>query len=99
MDVKIEILPKKSGNVVGVDTLNLDIQDGELVAFLGPSGGGKTTTLLMIAGIYNPTSGYIRFGEQVVNQVPPRERNIGMVFQSYALYPHMTVFGNISYPR
>jgi inositol-phosphate transport system ATP-binding protein len=98
MEVKIENLTKKFGNVVGVDTLNLDIKDGEFVAFLGPSGCGKTTTLLMIAGIYKPTSGYIRFGEQVVNQVPPRERNIGMVFQSYALYPHMTVFGNISYP-
>jgi inositol-phosphate transport system ATP-binding protein len=98
MEVKIENLTKKFGSVVGVDTLNLDIKDGEFVAFLGPSGCGKTTTLLMIAGIYKPTSGYIRFGEQVVNQVPPRERNIGMVFQSYALYPHMTVFGNISYP-
>jgi inositol-phosphate transport system ATP-binding protein len=98
MEVKIENLTKKFGNVIGVDTLNLDIKDGEFVAFLGPSGCGKTTTLLMIAGIYKPTSGYIRFGEQVVNQVPPRERNIGMVFQSYALYPHMTVFGNISYP-
>lgn len=98
MEVKIENLTKKFGSVVGVDTLNLDIQDGEFVAFLGPSGCGKTTTLLMIAGIYKPTSGVIRFGEHVVNQVPPRERNIGMVFQSYALYPHMTVFGNISYP-
>jgi inositol-phosphate transport system ATP-binding protein len=98
MEVKIENLTKKFGNVVGVDTLNLDIQDGEFVAFLGPSGCGKTTTLLMVAGIYKPTSGVIRFGERVVNQVPPRERNIGMVFQSYALYPHMTVFGNISYP-
>lgn len=98
MDVKIESLTKKFGQVVGVDTLNLDIQDGEFVAFLGPSGCGKTTTLLMIAGIYKPTSGTIYFGNRVVNQVPPRERNIGMVFQSYALYPHMTVFGNISYP-
>ena len=98
MEVQIENLTKKFGNVVGVDTLNLDIQDGEFVAFLGPSGCGKTTTLLMVAGIYKPTSGVIRFGERVVNQVPPRERNIGMVFQSYALYPHMTVFGNISYP-
>ncbi len=98
MKVKIENLTKKFGNVVGVQDINLDIKDGEFVAFLGPSGCGKTTTLLMLAGIYKPSEGYIRFDERVVNQVPPRERNIGMVFQSYALYPHMTVFGNISYP-
>ena len=98
MQVQIENLTKKFGNVVGVEGLNLDIQDGEFIAFLGPSGCGKTTTLLMLAGIYKPTNGVIRFGERVVNQVAPRDRNIGMVFQSYALYPHMTVFGNISYP-
>ncbi|MGH2541334.1 MAG: ABC transporter ATP-binding protein, partial [Ardenticatenaceae bacterium] len=66
--------------------------------FLGPSGCGKTTTLLMVAGIYKPTEGTIRFDGHVVNQAPPKDRNIGMVFQSYALYPHMTVFQNISYP-
>ena len=98
MDVTITQLSKKFGSVKAVDDINLDIQDGEFVAFLGPSGCGKTTTLLMLAGIYKPSGGTIQFGERVVNQVPPRERNIGMVFQSYALYPHMTVFGNISYP-
>ncbi|MBC7811380.1 MAG: ABC transporter ATP-binding protein [Burkholderiales bacterium] len=98
MKVSIEQLSKKFGSVVGVDDLNLDIQDGEFVAFLGPSGCGKTTTLLMLAGIYKPTDGVIRFGDRVVNKVAPKDRNIGMVFQSYALYPHMTVFGNISYP-
>lgn len=98
MQVTIENLTKKFGNVVGVEDMNLDIKDGEFVAFLGPSGCGKTTTLLMLAGIYKPTSGTIRFGETIVNRVAPRERNIGMVFQSYALYPHMTVYKNISYP-
>jgi len=98
MEVKIDHLSKSFGDVSAVDDLNLDIKDGEFVAFLGPSGCGKTTTLLMLAGIYKPTSGVIRFGDRVVNQVPPRERNIGMVFQSYALYPHMTVFNNIAYP-
>jgi inositol-phosphate transport system ATP-binding protein len=98
MDVKIENLTKKFGAVVGVENLDLDINDGEFVAFLGPSGCGKTTTLLMLAGIYKPTAGSIRFGERVVNQVAPKDRNIGMVFQSYALYPHMTVFSNIAYP-
>ena len=98
MEVTIDSLTKKFGNVIGVDGLNMQIRDGEFVALLGPSGCGKTTTLLMLAGIYKPTSGTIRFGERVVNQMSPRDRNVGMVFQSYALYPHMTVFGNISYP-
>jgi inositol-phosphate transport system ATP-binding protein len=98
MDVQIENLTKQFGGVVGVKDLNLHVKDGEFVALLGPSGCGKTTTLLMLAGIYKPSSGTIRFGERIVNQIHPRDRNIGMVFQSYALYPHMTVFGNISYP-
>lgn len=98
MQVTINNLTKKFGTVVAVEDLSLDIQDGEFVAFLGPSGCGKTTTLLMLAGIYKPTDGTIRFGDRIVNQVQPRDRNIGMVFQSYALYPHMTVFDNIGYP-
>ena len=98
MKVELENLTKKWGDVVGVDSINLDIQDGEFVVFLGPSGCGKTTTLLMVAGIYKPTTGAIRFDGRVVNQVAPKGRNIGMVFQSYALYPHMTVYQNISYP-
>ena len=98
MEVELSNLSKKFGDVVGVEALDLDIHDGEFVAFLGPSGCGKTTTLLMMAGIYRPTTGTIRFGDRIVNQLQPRDRNIGMVFQSYALYPHMTVFGNIAYP-
>ena len=98
MKVSIDNLSKKFGDVVGVEDLTLHIDDGEFVAFLGPSGCGKTTTLLTLAGIYKPTSGEIRFGERVVNTVQPKDRNIGMVFQSYALYPHMTVFQNIAYP-
>lgn len=98
MKVTIDNLTKKFGDVVGVEDLTLHIDDGEFVAFLGPSGCGKTTTLLTLAGIYKPTDGEIRFGERIVNQVQPKDRNIGMVFQSYALYPHMTVFQNIAYP-
>ena len=98
MEVVLENLSKSFGDVVGVERLDLHIRDGEFVAFLGPSGCGKTTTLLMLAGIYRPSTGTIRFGERIVNQLQPRDRNIGMVFQSYALYPHMTVFGNIAYP-
>ncbi len=98
MKVKLENLSKRWGKVVGADHINLDINDGEFVAFLGPSGCGKTTTLLMVAGIYKPTEGNIWFDNQVVNYMTPKDRNIGMVFQSYALYPHMNVFQNISYP-
>ena len=96
--IRLENLNKRFGDVVAVDNLNLDIRDGEFVALLGPSGCGKTTTLLMIAGIYKPTSGYIYFDDRVMNDVPPKDRNIGMVFQSYALYPHMKVFDNIAFP-
>jgi inositol-phosphate transport system ATP-binding protein len=98
MKVTLQNLSKHFGTVVAVDNINLDVNDGEFVALLGPSGCGKTTTLLMIAGIYRPTAGEIRFDERVVNQVSPSERNIGMVFQSYALYPHMTVYQNLTFP-
>ena len=98
MRVELRNLTKRWGSVVGADSVDLEIQDGEFVAFLGPSGCGKTTTLLMIAGIYKPTAGEIYFDDRLVNHVAPKDRNIGMVFQSYALYPHMTVYQNISYP-
>ena len=98
MRVELEDLTKRWGDVVGVDSITLKIEDAEFVAFLGPSGCGKTTTLLMIAGIYKPTKGLIKFDGQIVNHLPPKDRNIGMVFQSYALYPHMTAFDNIAFP-
>jgi ABC-type sugar transport system ATPase subunit len=98
MKITLEALNKHFGKVKAVDNLDLEIGDGEFVALLGPSGCGKTTTLLMLAGIYKPTSGHIRFDQRVVNHLIPKERNIGMVFQSYALYPHMTTFDNIAYP-
>ncbi len=99
MKVVLENLTKQfTGGGYGAKDVNLEMKDGEFVALLGPSGCGKTTTLLMIAGIYRPTSGYIKFDEKVMNRVLPKNRNIGMVFQSYALYPHMTVFENINYP-
>ena len=98
MKVELQNLTKRWGNIVGAEAVDLKINDGEFVAFLGPSGCGKTTTLLMVAGIYKPTAGTIRFDDTVVNTVSPKDRNIGMVFQSYALYPHMDVFHNISYP-
>jgi ABC-type sugar transport system ATPase subunit len=98
MRVELQQLTKSFGEVVAVDAIDLEIKSGEFAALLGPSGCGKTTTLLMIAGIYRPTSGGIVFGERRVEQLHPRDRGIGMVFQSYALYPHMTVAQNIGFP-
>ena len=95
MKVELVNLTKKFGGVTAVSNLNLAIDHGELVAFLGPSGCGKTTTLLMNAGIYRPTEGEILFDGNRVNELIPRDRDIGMVFQSYALYPHMNVYQNI----
>lgn len=98
MKVTLENLTKRFGDVAAVREIDLAVNDGEFVALLGPSGCGKTTTLLMVAGIYKPSEGVIRFGDTMMNRVPPKDRNIGMVFQSYALYPHMTVYENIAFP-
>ena len=98
MRITFRNLTKRFGTTIAVDDLSLEINDGEFVALLGPSGCGKTTTLLMVAGILRPSSGEILFDGRVVNDLEPRERNVGMVFQSYALYPHMTVFQNLAYP-
>ncbi len=97
MDIYINNITKKFGNSKAVDNLSLHIKSGEFVAFLGPSGCGKTTTLLMTAGIYKPNEGSIFFGEKDVTYLSPKDRNIGMVFQSYALYPHMNVYENITF--
>ncbi|RLG87835.1 MAG: sugar ABC transporter ATP-binding protein [Thermoprotei archaeon] len=96
--VKLINLTKIFGKVIAVDHINLTISDGEFVALLGPSGCGKTTTLLLIAGIYKPTKGEIYFDDKLVNDLDPKDRNVGMVFQSYALYPHMSVYDNIAFP-
>jgi multiple sugar transport system ATP-binding protein len=80
-----------------VKDVNLEVRDKEFLVLVGPSGCGKTTTLRMVAGLEEITSGEIRIGEQVVNDLPPKERDIAMVFQNYALYPHKTVFGNMAF--
>jgi multiple sugar transport system ATP-binding protein len=98
MDVRFENVSKKFGSSLVVDGLNLTIGDGEFVVLLGPSGCGKTTTLRMLAGLEDVTDGDIYIGPERVNDVPTRFRDIAMVFQSYALYPHMTVAENIAYP-
>src|SRR6476660_2279162 len=78
--------------------LNLEIEDGEFVVFVGPSGCGKTTALRMVAGLEEISDGDLRIGDRVVNDLAPQERDIAMVFQNYALYPHMSVYDNIAYP-
>ena len=80
-----------------VDDMSLDIRDGEFMVLVGPSGCGKTTALRMVAGLEEISEGLLRIGDKVVNQVPPRDRDIAMVFQSYALYPHLTVYDNIAF--
>ncbi|OPX24753.1 MAG: glycerol-3-phosphate ABC transporter ATP-binding protein [Planctomycetales bacterium 4484_123] len=84
-------------DVVAVDRMNLHIQDREFIVLVGPSGCGKSTTLRMIAGLEEITEGEIRIGQRVVNDVPPKDRDIAMVFQNYALYPHMTVYKNMAF--
>src|SRR6202050_124272 len=85
------------GGVKAVDAIDLHIADQEFVVLVGPSGCGKTTTLRMVAGLEDITSGQIQIGDRVVNNVPPKDRDIAMVFQNYALYPHMTVRKNMSF--
>jgi multiple sugar transport system ATP-binding protein len=88
---------KRFGSVEVIHGINVDIQDGEFVVLVGPSGCGKSTLLRMVAGLEKITDGEILIGDQVVNMIPPKERDIAMVFQNYALYPHMTVFDNMSF--
>ena len=97
MEISIREVVKRFGAVTAVDRADLAVHDGELFTLLGPSGCGKTTLLRLLAGFYQPDAGEIRFGDRVVSGLPPYERNIGMVFQNYALWPHMTVAGNVAY--
>ncbi|MGZ8430002.1 MAG: ABC transporter ATP-binding protein [Candidatus Deferrimicrobiaceae bacterium] len=96
--VEVRAISKRFGEVRAVDHVDLETVEGEFLVLLGPSGCGKTTLLRMIAGIEEPTAGDILIDERVVTNLPPRMRNIAMVFQSYALYPHMTVYRNIAFP-
>ena len=88
----------RRGDVVAVDRLNVEFPDGRLVALLGPSGCGKSTTLYMICGLEKPTAGQVYFGEEDVTALPPENRGVGLVFQNYALYPHLNVRRNIMFP-
>jgi ABC-type sugar transport system ATPase subunit len=93
-----EVTKEFPGGAVAVDSLSLEVEDGEFMILVGSSGCGKTTALRMIAGLEKPTAGTIRIGAQVVNDLSGRERDVAMVFQNYALYPHMTVARNLAYP-
>ena len=85
-----------AGGVKALDDLTLDVKDGEFMVFVGPSGCGKSTALRSIAGLEEITAGTIQIGDRIVNDLPPKDRDIAMVFQNYALYPHMTVEQNLS---
>ena len=106
MNVTLQNLTKKfpnrnkkaGGEVTAVSDFSLEIPDGQLIGLLGPSGCGKSTTLYMICGLQAPTSGKIFFGDKDVTQLPTENRGVGLVFQNYALYPHMTVLQNIVFP-
>ncbi|MBU8791746.1 ABC transporter ATP-binding protein [Oceanobacillus caeni] len=95
--VNLSKITKQFGSVTAVKNLDLLINEGEFFTFLGPSGCGKTTTLRMIAGFYYPTKGKVLFNDKDMTAVPPEKRNTGMVFQNYALFPHMTVFENVAF--
>ncbi|WP_124728383.1 ABC transporter ATP-binding protein [Staphylospora marina] len=95
--VKLNHVYKRYGNVTAVKDFHLDIQDREFIVLVGPSGCGKSTTLRMVAGLEEISEGEIWIGDKMVNDVPPKDRDIAMVFQSYALYPHMTVYENMAF--
>src|SRR6187431_479027 len=95
--VVLKDLNKKYDEVHAVKDVNLTIRDKEFMVFVGPSGCGKTTTLRMVAGLESITSGDVLIGDTVVNNLPPMDRDIAMVFQNYALYPHMTVYDNMAF--
>lgn len=98
MNIRLEEISKEFNGQYAVKGLTLDISDGDLVSILGPSGCGKSTSLFLIAGLQEPSSGRILFNEKDVTSLDPKDREIGMVFQNYALYPHLTVFENIAFP-
>src|SRR5512134_714537 len=96
-DVRFEHVEKRFGSNVVIPDLSLDIRDEEFMVLVGPSGCGKTTALRMIAGLEEVSAGNVSIGGRVVNDLPPKERDIAMVFQSYALYPHMTIRENLDF--
>ena len=96
-EIKLENLKKSFGKTDVIHDLSIDVKDGELIVIVGPSGCGKSTLLRMVAGLEDANQGNIIIDGKTVNELEPMERNIAMVFQNYALYPHMSVFGNMAY--
>ena len=95
--VTYENVYKRFGDVIAVNDLNIEVADKEFIVFVGPSGCGKSTSLRMLAGLEEISDGRILIGDRVVNDVPPKDRDIAMVFQNYALYPHMSVYDNLAF--
>ena len=95
--IQLKNIAKRWGASTAVEPMSLDIADGEFLVLLGPSGCGKTTTMRMVAGLEDPSEGEVWIGDRCVNQLEPKDRDVAMVFQSYGLYPHMTVAENIGY--
>ena len=98
MSIQLDSIRKEFGDLTAVNRMDLTIEDGEFFCLLGPSGCGKTTTLRMIAGLETQTSGNVSIGREVVNEVPPKNRELAMVFQHHAVYPHLNVFENLAFP-
>ena len=98
LPISIRNVTKTYGTFTALDNVSLEIASGEFITLLGPSGSGKTTLLMVLAGFIRPDSGEVRFGDRDVSLLPPHKRDVGMVFQNYALFPHMTVAGNVGYP-
>lgn len=98
LPITIRQVAKRYGAAHALDNVDLDIRSGEFLTLLGPSGSGKTTLLMVLAGFTRPDHGSLRFGETEMIRTPPHQRDVGMVFQSYALFPHMTVAGNVGFP-
>ncbi len=96
-NMALEHIYKRYGKTTAVTDFNLNVEDGEFIVFVGPSGCGKSTTLRMIAGLEEISDGVLRIGDRVMNDVPPKDRDIAMVFQNYALYPHMNVYENMAF--
>jgi putative spermidine/putrescine transport system ATP-binding protein len=96
--IELQAITKVYGQLAAVESVDLDVQQGELVTILGPSGSGKTTLLVLIAGLVEPSGGHIFIGGRDVTWAPTGQRNVGLVFQSYALFPHMSVFDNVAFP-
>ncbi|MCS4537930.1 MAG: ABC transporter ATP-binding protein [Thaumarchaeota archaeon] len=98
VSVSLKNVTKRFGDIAAVEGVNLEVKDKEFLSILGPSGGGKTTLLRLIAGLEVPTEGEVYFGDKLVNGILPRDRNVSLVFQNYALFPHLTAFDNIAFP-